>query len=38
MRQVRLYGLFEKQPDGKWARIMPTLGYPEPQATRGRLF
>lgn len=31
---VRLYGLFEKQADGTWKRLLPSQAYTKQQAVR----
>lgn len=33
-RKARLYGLFERQPDGKWLRIYDSLAFRKPDAVR----
>ena len=33
-RKQRLYGLFEKQEDGKFVRVYDTLAFPKAQAVK----
>lgn len=34
VKRQRLYGLFEKQPDGTWKRVYESLKYPKERAIR----